>query len=72
MKTHTRVRAHTHTIAGQTGTTQDPNAKILVGWIAKQDKACPTPTGTFLQYRGQGGHILTPGRRLQLASGSVA
>ena len=66
--THT----HRHTIAGQTGTTQDPSARTLVGWIVKQAKACPPPTGAVLQRRGQGGDILTAGRRLQSASGSVA
>ena len=50
--THTHTPTHKHTIARQTGRTQDPNARILVSWIVKQDKACPTPIGAFLQYRG--------------------
>ena len=32
----------------QNGTTQVPSARILVSWIVKQDKACPTPIGAFL------------------------
>ena len=48
-----------HTLLqGKTGTTQVLSARILVSWIVKQDKACPTPIGAFLQYRGQGGYIL--------------
>ena len=43
-----QVRPLTHTIARQTGTTQAPNARILVSWIVKQDRACSTPTGAFL------------------------
>ena len=39
---------HKHTIAKQTGTTQVPNARILVSWIVKQDRACSTPIGAFL------------------------
>ena len=50
-RTHARTRACTHTIARQTGTTQVPSVKILVSWIVKQDRACPTPIGAFLQHR---------------------
>ena len=73
--THTHTHTHAHAIAGQTGTTQDPNARILVSWIVKQDNACSaysTAIGAFLQHRGQGGHILTPARRLQSTSGCVS
>ena len=52
-------RVLTYTLLqGKTGTTQVPSARIRVGWTVKQDKACPSPIGAFLQYRGQGGCIL--------------
>ena len=66
------LKTHIHRIAGQTGTTQGPNARSLISWIVKQNRACPTPIGAFLQYRGQGRQILVPVQRLQSASGSVA
>ena len=47
---HAYTHTHTHTIARQTGTTQDPNTRILVNWIVKQDTACPTLIGAFLQH----------------------
>ena len=50
-QTHTRARAHTRMVARQTGTTQVPSIRILVSWIVKQDRACPTPIGAFLQHR---------------------
>ena len=56
----------------QTDTTQESNARILVSWIVKHDKACPTPIGAFLRHKGQGRHFLVPARRLDSASGSVA
>ena len=49
--THTHPHPPTHTIARQTGTTQVQSFKIHVSWIVKQDRACPTPVGTFLQHR---------------------
>ena len=70
--TNTHTHTHTHTIARQTGTTQVPSVRILVSWNVKQDSACPTPIGAFLQYRGQDGYILDQGQQVDGASASVA
>ena len=69
--THTYTHTHTHTLLqGKMGTTQVPNARILVSWIVKQDKACPTPLDAFLQYRERAGTSCSCSRG-RLASGSA-
>ena len=53
-RTHTHTHTHTHTRrTRQTGTYEGAECSILISRTFKQDKACSTPIGTFLQRDGQ-------------------
>ena len=50
----TATHTHTHTIARQTGNNSVSECQNPRQLEIKQDRACPTPIGAFLQYRARG------------------
>ena len=66
------LNTHTHTIARQTGNNSVSECQNPRQLDIKQDRACPTPIGAFLQYRVRGGGTSCSRSRPSPALGSRA